>query len=319
LNVKLRHYTDQPGFTEDFIKVRDFLMRIHEPGHTDRNWLWARWEYMFSHPNLDETNLSRIGLWEDEGKLIALATYEDNIGATYFSLDSAYSYLKAEMLEYAIEYLSCASEDGAKSLRAVISDDDAEMRKIAVKHGLTLTERRDPMSEFRVSGPFPDIALPDGFSIVSLAEENDLYKIERAVWRGFNHPSEPPSDYIPGRLKMQSGPSFRKDLTIVVKAPNGDYASFCGFLDKTHIGQTLQIVPNRHVGNAYLDRDVPPGHRHKVTGYTLNAGRYLERHRPLRTARTCSEHGIGRLSPGNKAPSAGGPRSKRRYGSQMAR
>jgi GNAT superfamily N-acetyltransferase len=228
LNVKLRHYTDQPGFTEDFIKVRDFLMRIHEPGHTDRNWLWARWEYMFSHPNLDETNLSRIGLWEDEGKLIALATYEDNIGATYFSLDSAYSYLKAEMLEYAIEYLSCASEDGAKSLRAVISDDDAEMREIAVKHGFTLTERRDPISEFRVSGPFPDIALPDGFSIVSLAEENDLYKIERVLWRGFNHPGEPPSDYIPGRLKMQSGPSFRRDLTVVVKAPSGDFVSFCG-------------------------------------------------------------------------------------------
>ena len=27
---------------------------------------------------------------------------------------------------------------------------------------------------------------------------------------------------------MQSGPNFRKDLTIVVEAPNGDFVSFCG-------------------------------------------------------------------------------------------
>lgn len=233
MSVKLRHYTDQPGFTEDFFKVRNFLMKIHEPGYTGRNWLWARWEYMFSHPSLDETNLWRIGLWEDEGKIVALVTYEHNIGAAWFSFDRDYSYLKREMLEYAMEYLPRIDEDGRKSLRAIISDDDAEMREFAVKHGFTMTERRDPMSEFRVSGKFPDITVPEGFSIISLADENDLWKIERVMWRGFNHPGEPPEDYIAGRLKMQSGPSFRKDLTIVVKAPNGDYVSFGMWYDRS--------------------------------------------------------------------------------------
>lgn len=228
MHVKLRHYTDQPGFTQDFFRVRDFLMRIHKPGYADQNWLWARWEYMFSHPILDETHLSRIGVWEDEGKTVALANYEDNLGAAYFSLDSGCPFLKEEMIEYAKEQLSVTKEDGTRSLRAVINDDDTEMREIAGGHGFTITERRDPMSEFRVSGSFLAIALPEGFSIVSLADENDLYKIERVLWRGFNHPGDPPSDYIPGRLKMQSGPDFRKDLTIAVKAPNGDFVSFCG-------------------------------------------------------------------------------------------
>ena len=27
---------------------------------------------------------------------------------------------------------------------------------------------------------------------------------------------------------MQSGPHFRKDLTIVVEAPNGEFVSYCG-------------------------------------------------------------------------------------------
>ncbi len=62
----------------------------------------------------------------------------------------------------------------------------------------------------------------------SLADENDLHKINRVLWRGFNHPGEPPEDGIEDRRKMQSGPNFRKDLTIVVEGPTGNFVSFCG-------------------------------------------------------------------------------------------
>lgn len=61
-----------------------------------------------------------------------------------------------------------------------------------------------------------------------MAEENDLHKINRVLWRGFNHPGEPPEDGIPGRVKSQSGPDFRKDITLAVKAPNGNFVSYCG-------------------------------------------------------------------------------------------
>ncbi len=61
-----------------------------------------------------------------------------------------------------------------------------------------------------------------------MADDNDLPKVHRALWRGFNHPGEPPADGIEWRVKMQSGPHFRKDLTIVTEAPNGDFASFAG-------------------------------------------------------------------------------------------
>lgn len=228
MGIKSRHYTDEPGFTPDFLKVRDFLLRVHEPGYKDQNWLWARWEYMFSHPNLDETHLSRIGLWEDGDEIVALANYEDRLGVAYFSLDPAYPFLKEEMLEYAKEYLSGPNEDGSRSLLAVINDDDEEMRRIATRQGFEPTERRESMSEFRASGSFPPISLPDGFSITSLAEENDLYKIDRVLWRGFNHPGESPPGSVFEKLKMQSGPDFRKDLTIAIRAPNGDFVSFCG-------------------------------------------------------------------------------------------
>ncbi len=228
MNIRQRNYTSQPGFTKDFFRVRDFLKRIHEPGYKDENWLWSRWEYMFSHPQLDETQLSRIGVWEDGDKIVALANYEDRLGHAWFSFDKDYGHLKPDLLEHAAQRLCRKNEDGTKTIRALINDDDLEFQRIAKEHGFVQTEKGEPTSEYVPPATFPDTTPPKGFSIVSLAEENDLKKIDRVLWRGFNHPGEPPANGIEDRKKMQSAPHFRKDLTIAIKAPNGDFVSFCG-------------------------------------------------------------------------------------------
>ncbi len=59
------------------------------------------------------------------------------------------------------------------------------------------------MAQLVIPEPFPSIHLPEGFRLKSVAEENDLAKIDRVLWRGFNHPGEPPEDSIEGREKMQ--------------------------------------------------------------------------------------------------------------------
>ena len=63
-----------------------------------------------------------------------------------------------------------------------------------------------------------------------MQEENDLRKVHRVLWRGFDHPGDPDEDPdgIAGRQRMQSGPHFRADLTTVVEAPGGDFVSYCG-------------------------------------------------------------------------------------------
>ncbi len=228
MSAKQRNYTDRPGFTDDFFRVRDFLKRIHEPGYKDENWLWSRWEYMFSHPQLDETHLSRIGVWEDGDKIVALANYEDLLGHAWFSFDKAYAHLKPELLDYAAQHLSRENGDGTKSVRVLINDHDTEFQSMAKEHGFVQTESGEPTSEYLPPATFPDTTPPKGFSIVTLADENDLRKIDRALWRGFDHPGEPPADGTEDRKKMQSGPDFRRDLTIAVKAPDGNFVSFCG-------------------------------------------------------------------------------------------
>jgi predicted N-acetyltransferase YhbS len=70
--------------------------------------------------------------------------------------------------------------------------------------------------------------VPDGFCLKSLQEENDLPKVNRVLWRGFDHEGEPPPESVEDRAKMQSGPHFRKDLNIVVQAQDGHFVSFAG-------------------------------------------------------------------------------------------
>lgn len=228
MNARLRHFTSESGFTEDFIKVRDFFKRVHEPTYRFGNWDWVRWEWGFSLPYLDETQLSKIGVWEEDGKMVALATYETTLGEAYFAYDPAYSSLKGDMVKYAMQYLAKVDENGSFSLGMDISEADEEFIAIAQALGFTEGEKPERMSMMNRPDVLPEITLPAGYSIVTMAEENDLHKINRVLWRGFNHPGEPLESDIPGRIKSQSGPDFRKDITLAVKAPNGNFVSYCG-------------------------------------------------------------------------------------------
>ena len=110
-----------------------------------------------------------------------------------------------------------------------MNDFDATFRELVTARGYAQDPDSDrPMAQFAIPSPFPEISLPAGFTVQSLADDNDLQKWDRCLWRGFNHEGEPPEDGVEGRVKMQSGPHYRKDLTIVAVAPNGDFVSACG-------------------------------------------------------------------------------------------
>jgi GNAT superfamily N-acetyltransferase len=84
------------------------------------------------------------------------------------------------------------------------------------------------MSYLPVPDPFPTIRLPEGFRLISLADDNDLPRLTRLIWRGFDHGDGPPDDRLDERRLMQSAPNYRKDLNIVAVAPDGTFASYCG-------------------------------------------------------------------------------------------
>ncbi|NLF00251.1 MAG: GNAT family N-acetyltransferase [Anaerolineales bacterium] len=225
MSVTLRPYTR----AADFDAISAFLTRHYQPDNRDGNWFQPIWEYAYTHPWFDEAALGRIGIWEDEGEVVVVATYESRLGEVFFHTHPHYAYLKPQMLAYAEERLAAEQADGARLLKAYVNDFDAPFERVMQERGYWLEpDFHRPLSQFVIPSPFPPIPLSAGFRLQSLADENDLRKVHRVLHRGFNHPGEPPEEGLEGRRRMQSGPHFRRDLTIVVVAPSGDYVAFCG-------------------------------------------------------------------------------------------
>jgi len=45
---------------------------------------------------------------------------------------------------------------------------------------------------------------------------------------GFRHPGEPPAEQTSVWETIQTAPNYRRYIHIIVEAPNGDYAAYCG-------------------------------------------------------------------------------------------
>jgi predicted N-acetyltransferase YhbS len=226
MSVILRKY----DVSKDFKLVGDFLVENYRPDNRDGNFLQPAWEYMHSHPWLDEKSLDNIGIWEDSGRIVGVVHYEMYLGEAFFDIHPGYPHLKPKMLEHAERHLYGKTQDRRRYVKAFINDFDKEFKALVKSRGYKKDDAHArPMSQLTITNPFrPIISLPDGFRLKSLAEDNDLAKIDRALWRGFNHGDEPPAIDFEGRKKMQSVPNFRKDLNIIIIAPDGNYVAYAG-------------------------------------------------------------------------------------------
>jgi GNAT superfamily N-acetyltransferase len=221
--------------SQDFVGISSFLTPLYRPNNADGNWFQAIWEYAYTHPYFDEKSLDRIGIWEDRDNIVGVATFESRLGEAFFNIHPNYQHLKLRMLKYAEKNLASQEKDGGHYLKAYINDFDTVFECFAVGLGYEkYPQSHRPISQFVIPAPFPTINLPEGYHLSTLAEDNDLRKMNRVLWRGFNHPGEPPEEDLEGRRKMQSGPNYRKDLAVVVVAPSGDFVSFCGMWYDKH-------------------------------------------------------------------------------------
>lgn len=225
MTAELTHYDDK----RDFERVNGFLRSLYQPENRDGNWLQPIWEYARTHPAFDEAATDRIGLWEAHGSIVGFVTYELRLGEAFFNCARGFDALKPEMLAHAEHALAAPGEDGVRELRCFVPDFDADLRALVEAHGY----RREPAGDCAVSAlatpePPPAPALPSGIRLQPLSHENDLRKMDRVLWRGFDHAGEPPADGVEDRRRMQSGPNYRADLAVVAVELGGEFVSFCG-------------------------------------------------------------------------------------------
>lgn len=211
----------------DYARVGEFLVRSYRTSGSHINWLQPRWEYMHHHGLIRKVELAAIGLWEADGEIVGVVHPEHRNGTVYLELDPAHAGLERELLGHAEEHLAI-ERDGIRTLRVFINDAHDELRRFANDRGYERDGAHEAMSRFEIPAQMPSPAVPAGFRLASLADDDDPWKVHRLLWRGFNHQGDPPADGLADRAFMESAPNFRKDLNIVVVAPDGGFAAYCG-------------------------------------------------------------------------------------------
>jgi mycothiol synthase len=233
----------------DFIRIRDFLAATYNAFPGPLNWGIERWNYaryfvapMIGANGTDQNNiegeLKAIALWEDlvrvwedeAGNIVGVTCIEhpdsalDNFGEIFVQRHPDHLDLLEEMIVFGEEhYVS------PKKNRVYIwaYEDDADLTTVLKARGF---ERRDEPVTHHLEymfGDLPKLELPDGFRLLSMAEENDIDKRREIFGRGFNHedPSEWPSAY--SYRELQKAPDYRKGHDLFIVAPDGRYAACC--------------------------------------------------------------------------------------------
>lgn len=217
-----RSYIPEPLFGEDYHKLRDFLIRLDS-----HNYHFGRWDWMITHGWLDKSGLPRIGLWEENGEIVAAATYDCALGKAYLLTDNRHRSLNEEMLLYAKDALA---KDG--NFRFLIVDGDIELQDVAARNGFLPTQDKECDAIYPIDVDKITYSLPDGFKVTSMEDTFDLYKYGQVLWKGFDHEINGEGEFSPddernGRADFER-PNVDLNLKIAVVAPNGDFVSYCG-------------------------------------------------------------------------------------------
>lgn len=219
----MRAFTTEAGYSADFFHVRDFLVRLNADLVRTPGFLWARWEWQFTLPFLDVGALDRIGVWEDDdGRVVGLVTYESGPGSAWLVVDPDRRDLLPAMVDHAVERLAV---DGV--VRVMVPDDDAELAALVSARGLERTDVGEPNAVLDLAGDL-GYGLPPGFRVQGLDEPWDLRAFHRVMHRGFDHPGEPDWSELDWRRRSTQAPDQRPELQVLVQAPGGEYAAFCG-------------------------------------------------------------------------------------------
>ena len=206
-----------------------FLVAAYRPGDRPRVWLQPRWAYMHAHPFVMRLDLSQIGIAEDHGHVVGVVHPEEHPAFCFLQAHPGTAVVKEALVDWALHHLGGISQSlGGEVIGIWVPDPDPGLDAILTERGFAATTQREPMAMRALNRRLPSVILPDGYRLHTLAEEDDIPEVNRVLWRGFDHEGPPPEDEIPGRIRMQHSPHFRRDLHAVVEDAAGAYVAYAG-------------------------------------------------------------------------------------------
>ena len=230
MSVKSRLYQNAVLYGEDYDRVRDFLIELDS-----HNYHFGRWDWMFTFFSggvewADSGSLEKISIWEDDGKIVAITTYDSKPEGIFLLTLKGYEYLKKEMMLQAKESFA---KDG--KLRVLILEGDIDTQNAAFETGLIPTQEKECDAILPINPQTVKYTLPDGFKITSFSDGYDPYKYGECLWKGFNHEMNGEGPFYryweknsESYIKEWDRPNVDLSLKVSVAAPNRCHVSHCG-------------------------------------------------------------------------------------------
>jgi GNAT superfamily N-acetyltransferase len=211
--------------TSYYNRVCDFLIELSKNDRRHINWNWARWEWMFFHPDFNIELINRIGLWFCDEELVGMATYDHYLGEAFFATKPGFEELEKDILEYSIATFS--DENG---LGIAVNDTDIRALNLLRSNGFLKNEQTENVLELTLENACLDFITPKDIVLKNLDIKNDLYKHHNVLWKGFDHEGHLPVDEATmNRQKiMLSASNLNPFLHIAAENINGEYVAYCG-------------------------------------------------------------------------------------------
>lgn len=205
----------------DYENVRQFLVELNANNKNHINWNWARFEWMFEHPEFDKSAIDSIGLWWDSEKVVGAAIYDMYFGEGFCGVLPEYENLYADVLDYAYDKLK---DEGGFGL--AICDDNAEKIKIAEKKGFVKAEQTESIMKLMLDNKL-DYILPENLHIESFNPAENPYEFQWILWQGFDHGTDKAEFEKAEEIVPQKRPNLIEDLSVVVVNELGEKLAYC--------------------------------------------------------------------------------------------
>lgn len=231
-------------------KVCDFLIELSEYDCKHINWNWARWEWMFFHPEFSRGLIDKIGLWLYNDVLVGISTYDHYFWEAFFAIKPGFEELEKDILEYTV-----ATFSDKNGIGIAVNDEDISTIDLLLNYGFIKESQTENILEIPLENVNFDFITPKGIVLKNLDIKKDLYRHHSVLWKGFDHEGHLPVDEATmNRQKvMLSASNLNPFLHIAAENKDGNYIAYCGlwYNQKTsyaYVEPVCTIPEYRHKG-----------------------------------------------------------------------
>jgi Acetyltransferase (GNAT) family. len=203
------------------------------------------WEWLRNAPCFEMFQLDKSGIWRENNEIVAsLQLLSPWPGYVKVDNRSNSEDLLLDIIRYAEDAFK-GIEDNKKYLAAFVGEKENNLRKLLLQQDYKQLPNEYSTLQYILNKDIPHIELPEGFKVRVLSEVYDFDRLSKLIWEGFNYEGKIPKiDDEVNLLKKHAWLNYNREICSVVIAPDGGYASFCGFWyeNKTQTGYLEPMV-----------------------------------------------------------------------------